>query len=1206
MRNFKKFLTLVLAVMMVVSSFAFSTSAATTKFEDVDAKNERLVEAVDLLAYVGVTKGVSETKFGADELVTREQFALFMYRLLKGGKDAPANAANTTNFKDLEDKTYFYAISWANGTGIVNGKSETTYGPKDPITLQEAYTMVVRALDYEKEETLVYPYGYIEVAEQLGVELDKGLDSKLNYDDELTRADMAIILYNAFFAETGVAVVETRERGIGPVVYEDVVADFDVDGDGDVDDDDVITQAVIDPETGKLVRSDYVLEEYVTYPRLCEKAFDVYELDYTVKATPNFRYGTDVDATYDLGYEAAYLELNTADLSDEVAKTAPYAVYLEPAQLGVAEGSLNDYFLGVFKTFVTLTDDDEPEIDKVLFADCDMVKKTTTEIKLGEVSTNKAASYYVDALQDVDDEGNALRGNKLLSGKLTVGDEDIYVFNAPYVYAKNSYASASTAYDKYVTRNEDNIKGIGFYYEEDNDGEIVYYTAYGYELVTPVYANAAGTDVADDYFTQQAYDLIGEFGLAYSEGLYEADLWDVDGDGLYDRINFKPYMFFQVDSDEDKDFDDSKYYDFYVNYATAEDAVPYIYTNGATVLGAEFADEDYVIGYFDPYTRTVKVAEVIKPTVATIKNFKERTGDIVLAGGEKVNATSAYKLLYNMHPYAFDGSYAQYTPVFDAEAQVEFEVANNDLFNDQYIGDEVELYIYNGVVLFDKGVDMNLKFTENLVIPTTLEGQKPVRMQFNAETGDDTYYVYAWIDGETRYIPVDHEDVEPELIDTNAIEFANDLYEDRLCTYVYADGLYTIKSLGEDLDDEDLTYVGVEKDDETVLDDDDADNQFYVIEDAGLAMDKKAGTRFELVGAANFDRFVDLKSYTKVVVRTWDFDDKNGDGTQDAGEEDVYEYVELAAADFTDDMENAFDYAEFVVSNNPDSVKRENLVVMYAEIAADDFALVADTNRRDYRILSNREKVDDENGDWRYEYDAYNPFTGKKEVVPGKATATKASALDAKITEYEEGALVKLADGFVDDRNGKTPIVNNVVDDAQLLWIAEYDEADDYIVVVPVEEADAIIANNNGDENCKKCLKEAIESYEGGFEAIDYAANSAYGSSENFIDINDNTVITVIKNSSFDALFDYSTFELADASVLADPAKEYLCYNSKKVDSFNNFKTGYADYLKAYVAVDATVEPGENPVAEFIMIVVTDGEPSGRDDLDCTANADHN
>ena len=90
MRNFKRFLTLALAVLMVASVFTFGASAA--NFTDVDADNEYLADAVDLLAYVGVTKGTSETTFGTDDLVTREQMAAFIYRLMKKGKSVEGGA----------------------------------------------------------------------------------------------------------------------------------------------------------------------------------------------------------------------------------------------------------------------------------------------------------------------------------------------------------------------------------------------------------------------------------------------------------------------------------------------------------------------------------------------------------------------------------------------------------------------------------------------------------------------------------------------------------------------------------------------------------------------------------------------------------------------------------------------------------------------------------------------------------------------------------------------------------------------------------------------------------------------------------------------------------------------------------------------------------------------------------------------------------
>ena len=198
MRNFKKFLTLALAVLMVVSTFAIAASAA--NFTDVDPNDEYLAKSVNLLSYLNVTKGTSETTFGTNELVTREQMAAFIYRFMKKGNSVE-NGANTSTFTDLEDPTFFFMISWANNQGIIKGTSATTCEPKGSIILQDAYTMIVRALGYETEESLPYPFGYIEIAESKGVELNKGLPSNISYTDALTRGNGAILLYNALFAE---------------------------------------------------------------------------------------------------------------------------------------------------------------------------------------------------------------------------------------------------------------------------------------------------------------------------------------------------------------------------------------------------------------------------------------------------------------------------------------------------------------------------------------------------------------------------------------------------------------------------------------------------------------------------------------------------------------------------------------------------------------------------------------------------------------------------------------------------------------------------------------------------------------------------------------------------------------------------------------------------------------------------------------------
>ena len=1097
MKNFKKFLTLVLAVMMVVSSVAFSTSAATTKFEDVDAKNETLVKAVDLLSYMGVAKGTSETTFGASEAVTRQQFALFIYRLMKGGKDAPAGAANSTAFTDLEDATYFYAISWANAQGIVNGKSATTFGPKDPIKLQEAYAMIVRALDWEEEEALSYPYDHIEIAEQAGVELDAGLDSSVGYADELTRGDMAILLYNAFFAETGVEEVATREREIGS---------------GD--------------------NATWVLEEYTTNPRLCEKAFDVVEVEYEAVATPHY-YKGDAEPTYDLGYDAIYFAKVADSEVNEDATEAPAEVYLTAEELGLDAKALDAYFMGEFTMFVTLEDD---EIEKVLFADCNMTKKTVTELKLGEVSTNKPDSYFYD--------GDERTDAKLLSGKLSAGTEDMYLFNAPYTYAQETYATGATAYEKYLTRNTQNLQGI--YLEMDVEDEENLYTAVVYDLITTEVAEDEETnDVADKTFAAQALDALSVFYNVYYDGLYEADLYDVDGDGLYDYIYYKPYTFFQVDADEDKYFDESDF----------EAEIPYIYTNEATVLGEDFANEDYVIGYVSPDLETVKVAAVVKPTVASVKKYSTKNGTLTLSNGDVVDAVSTWKLFYD----------AEAEIVWDLDAKKDELVEANDFFTNEALdAEELEFYIYDGKILLSDEVDVYGKYSENLIIPTDI---KPVKEgAFNPDADNEVYYIYAWVDGKTKYVQVElDEDVAPFVTDGSEIDAA---YLNKLCTYTEKDGLYTIYPLGTEVLDEDDRVVSkaIESDDITVLDDEKKENQFYT-EDLGTTITKIAGSRFDI----GFDRSVDIKSYTKIIIRVYDEEDEE------------YTYNVYDASSFTKSLKEDVELENMaaVISNNVNSETRENLVLLYAETT--DVAFAGKVEKNAYRIVSTSEPGEDNEGEWRYFYSLYNPFTGAKEADVASADhASKASKLEAALPI---GTMVELVDGMVDadyvveDAN-EDALVLDPASGANLVWIAEVDEAEGYFVVAPY--------------NSGLTVKDEIDEYVENNEDDIY---DLYGNvvDSKFIDFDKNTVVTVLKRTTADYMFNDGALAASSMKAIADAGKDVLCWNDEALDRNNKYVTKYADYVKAYISVDTDVDEDENPVAEFIIVVVNGAENAALD-----------
>ena len=119
MRKSTRLLTIGLAFVMLFAMLAFSVSAAETKFTDVSAKDETLTKAVALLEGIGVTKGTSDTTFGTNEAVTRQQMAAFIYRLMNRGKSLEGGE-NFTPFEDLYDDTFYGMVSWARALSRVS------------------------------------------------------------------------------------------------------------------------------------------------------------------------------------------------------------------------------------------------------------------------------------------------------------------------------------------------------------------------------------------------------------------------------------------------------------------------------------------------------------------------------------------------------------------------------------------------------------------------------------------------------------------------------------------------------------------------------------------------------------------------------------------------------------------------------------------------------------------------------------------------------------------------------------------------------------------------------------------------------------------------------------------------------------------------------------------------------------------------------
>lgn len=110
----------------------------TGSFRDVTSAHWAFA-SVERAAELGLVTGYSDGTFRPDTPVTRAQFVLMLWRMC--GKPAAAKAAS---FADASADWYQDALSWAVENGYVNGLSDTRFGPDAPITRQQATAILFR------------------------------------------------------------------------------------------------------------------------------------------------------------------------------------------------------------------------------------------------------------------------------------------------------------------------------------------------------------------------------------------------------------------------------------------------------------------------------------------------------------------------------------------------------------------------------------------------------------------------------------------------------------------------------------------------------------------------------------------------------------------------------------------------------------------------------------------------------------------------------------------------------------------------------------------------------------------------------------------------------------------------------------------------------------------------------------------------------
>lgn len=552
MRKIAKFLSFVLAAAMVLGMCAFGTSAAS--FKDVSMKDEALYRAVTLLNSLGIAKGTSDTAYGANKSVTREQMAAFIYRLMKQGK-SQEGGDNLTTFTDLKDPTFYYMISWASENGIIKGRSDTVFDPSGKIILQDCYVMLVRALGYEKDETLGYPYGYIDVAERIG--LDEDLDSKVTYTTNLTRGDVAIILYNAFYAEMN----ETYRKTVVPPFE----------------------------KPGETVTNTYVYEN--VKETVCHKIYGVEEIFRRVVATPSYALditalgtGSEYQAYKPLGGEKADKDLiATAAIVPEKDSTrlAKEKAVIEFDDLGLS-GSADDYFLCDLTIYM--------KNDGTVLAASSLGKSEN------DISPSAEERSGTDEKRDYYSYSKGGSKTKLRTGLVTFGTAKAWFFNKP--------ASVPNTTISIYPVDGDGKGGMTFKAGYNWCGRAISFDAYN------------STDTVDDivsveknnYKTLQS--VLSTSDPSYN-GKYSNRYYDCNGDGYVDYLWTMPYTWGKVvdkagesSKTTAKHVGDSSYRAVY----NSTKKIPEIYVGGAKVEGGSYKDGQYVFAYVVGPANYIKIA----------------------------------------------------------------------------------------------------------------------------------------------------------------------------------------------------------------------------------------------------------------------------------------------------------------------------------------------------------------------------------------------------------------------------------------------------------------------------------------------------------------------------------------------------------------------------------------------------------------------
>ena len=202
MRNLKKILALVLALMMVLSVMVFASAANYDDYSDKDQVSPEYAEAVEVLTGMDIFWG-SENSFYPKSNVTRAEVATLLYRVMT----TDVSGSQVGIYKDygmfddvLETNWFAGYVNYSANNEYVVGVGDNNYNPNGNVTGYEWITMLLRAIGYDANGEISgsdWKITAAGLAKKAGI-LEGFNEATLN--SALTREQVAYLLFNAIQA----------------------------------------------------------------------------------------------------------------------------------------------------------------------------------------------------------------------------------------------------------------------------------------------------------------------------------------------------------------------------------------------------------------------------------------------------------------------------------------------------------------------------------------------------------------------------------------------------------------------------------------------------------------------------------------------------------------------------------------------------------------------------------------------------------------------------------------------------------------------------------------------------------------------------------------------------------------------------------------------------------------------------------------------